>query len=163
MRKCAAFICILAAIGLLSAHPHFRKTVTMKIGENELKLTYTTTPANIEHLNNIQPETYNAGYGTLTLTSDLAVDGKILKAGDYTIGAIMNGSDDWTMALYEGKPQRGAEPDMSKVVKLDSMFSKSEGTAHHVYFDIMPGHGKFEGNTVLIWHFGPLFLAGRIQ
>jgi hypothetical protein len=52
---------------------------------------------------------------------------------------------------------------MSKVIKLKSMFSKSQGTADHVYFDIMPGHGEFEGKTVLIWHFGNLHLAGLID
>jgi len=163
MRKFLSVLCILAMTSMALAHPHFRKTVSTKIGENEVKITYTTTPANMEHLKNVEIGAYNAGYGSFSLSADLTVGSSTLKAGDYTIGAVKNGDDDWTMALYQGRVPRGESPDMSKVIKLKSMFSKSQGTASHVYFDIMPGHGKFEGKTVLIWHFGNLFLAGLVN
>ncbi len=163
MRKVFTVLCILAMASLVMAHPHFQKTVTTKIGEIEVKITYTTTPANMERIKDVQVGAYNAGYGTLTLAADLTVSSTTVKAGDYTIGAIMNGTDDWTMALYQGKVPRGETPDMSKVIKLNSMFSNSQGTADHVFFDIMPGHGLFEGKTVLIWHFGSLYLAGLVN
>jgi hypothetical protein len=163
MKKILTVLIVLVFTVAGFAHPHFQKQITTKIGGNDVKISYFTTPANMEHLKNVQKGAYNPGYGTLTLSSEMMVGSHSLKAGDYTIGAIMNGPDNWSMALYEGKIPRGAKPDMSKVIRLESMFSKSQGTAEHVYFDIMPGHGKFEGKAVLIWHFGPLHLAGMIN
>lgn len=163
MKKGFVILCLLATVSLVLAHPHFRKTVSTKVGENDVQISYTTTPANMDRLSGVVTGAFNPGYGTLSLSADHSVGGTTLKAGEYTIGAIKNGEDDWTMALHEGRIPRGQQPDMSKVIKLDSMFSKSEGTAHHVFFDIMPGHGKFEGKTVLIWHFGELFLAGSLD
>ena len=52
---------------------------------------------------------------------------------------------------------------MSKVIKLDSMYSSSDGTAEHMLIDITPGHGKFEGKAVLTLHFGAMFLAGTLS
>jgi hypothetical protein len=52
---------------------------------------------------------------------------------------------------------------MSKVIKLDSMYSGDEGTAEHMLVDITPGAGKFEGKAVLTLHFGTMFLAGALS
>ncbi len=66
------------------------------------------------------------------------------------------------MALYPGRLGRGDTPDMSKVIKLDSIFSDSKGTAEHMVIDINAGFDKFEGKPVLTIHFGGLFLAGAL-
>jgi MinD superfamily P-loop ATPase len=89
--------------------------------------------------------------------------GTTIAAGTYTIGVVKNGADDWTMALYKGGLQRGDEPDMANVIKLDSMYSSSEGNAEHMLIDITPGKGKFEGKAVLTLHFGTMFLAGALS
>ena len=86
-----------------------------------------------------------------------------IPAGEYTIGVIKNGANDWTMALHKGKLGRGDQPDMANVIKLDSMYSSSEGSADHMLIDITPGKGKFEGKAVLTLHFGTMFLAGALS
>lgn len=152
------------SIASLSArHPHFSKTVTAKIGDTEAKLSYFTAPANEEHVKNAKEAAFSAGFGTLTLSGDLMAGDMTLKAGEYTVGAIKNGDGDWTMALHHGKLGRNDSPDMAKVTKLSSNHTKDHGNAAHIYFDIMPGHGKTEGKTVLIWHFGTHHLAGVIS
>lgn len=152
------------SISSLSArHPHFSKTVTMKIGEVDVKLVYFTAPANEEHVKNAAVGAFSAGFGTLTLSGDLTAGNVTLKAGDYTVGAVKNGDADWTMGLYPGKLGQGATPDIAKVIKLSSVYSRDGGNAHHIYFDIMPGYGKTEGKTVLIWHFGTHHLSGVIS
>lgn len=52
---------------------------------------------------------------------------------------------------------------MSKVIRLDSLFSDSIGTAEHLVIDINAGFGEFEGKPVLTIHFGGLFLAGALD
>jgi len=99
----------------------------------------------------------------LTLSGELKAGAITLPAGDYTIGVIKNGDNDWTMALYPGALARGTEPDMSKIIKLDSMFTTSHGTAEHMTIDITPGHGKQEGKAVLLLQFGTLYLAGSLS
>jgi len=99
----------------------------------------------------------------LTLSGELKAGDITIPAGEYTIGVIKNSESDWTMALYPGTLARGTEPDMSKVIKLDSMFTTSHGTAEHLTIDITPGHGKQEGKAVLLLQFGTLYLAGCLS
>ena len=61
-----------------------------------------------------------------------------------------------------GRLGRGEKADAAKVIRLDSVFSKDEGTAPHMLIDVTPGSGKFEGKAVLTLHFGSLFLAGLL-
>jgi hypothetical protein len=86
-----------------------------------------------------------------------------IPAGSYTIGAIKNSASDWTMGLYPGQIARGETPDMSKVIKLESMFVGSGEPAPHMVIDINPGHGKLEGRTVLTIRFGTLSLGGALS
>ena len=138
---------LVAAVGFFAIqsatarHPHFNKTVIVKIGETEAKVSFFTAPANEEHVKNAKTGAFSAGFGTLTLSGDLKAGNMTLKAGEYTIGAIKNGDADWTMGLHQGKLGFGATPDMAKVIKLKSSYSTDHGEAAHIYFDIMPGHG----------------------
>lgn len=144
-------------------HPHLRKTITTKAGDVELKLTYRTAPANEERVEGIAEASFTSSSGRLEISEDLTVGETTIEAGTYTVGAIMNGEDDWTLALFPGRPARGEQPDMSKVILLESMFSREQGTSAHIRLDIMPGDGELEGKIVLIWHFGSLFLAGALS
>lgn len=164
MKKMAALLGILLlASAVLTAHPHFAKTVTMKVGDVEVKLSYFTAPANLEHVENVTVGAFNPSFGTLELSGDLTVGDTTLAAGKYRIGAIKNGDDDWTLALYKGQLGQGQEPDMANVIKLESSYLTNQGDSGHVYFDILPGHGDMDGRVVLIWHFGPLYLAGALS
>jgi len=156
---------VLAVSTSLLAHPHFNKTVTAKLPSGvEVTIAYNTTPANELRAKEVKVGAFvTPRRPTLKLSGDMKAGAVTIPAGEYTIGVVKNGETDWTMALYPGQVARGAEPDMAKVVKLESMYSASSGTADHMLIDITPGHGKFEGKPVLTLHFGSMFLAGSLE
>ena len=155
----------LAALGTtLLAHPHFRKTVTAKLGTVDVTVTYQTVPSNEMHAQNAKVGAFTTPRApTLTLSGELKAGAVTLAAGEYTVGVIKNGDKDWTMALYPGKLARGTEPDASKIIKLDSQFTTDHGKAEHMTIDVTPGHGKQEGKAVLLLHFGTLYLTGALS
>lgn len=148
-------------IGLM-AHPHISKTVTAKIGEIEAKLSYYTMPANLEHTTAAAAGSFSQG-ARLSLSAEMTGSGVTIPAGEYTVGAVKNAEDDWTLALYPGQLGRGESADHSKLIKLTSSFSKEHGVSEHSHLDISPGSGSLEGHTVVTWHFGPYFLAGALN
>jgi hypothetical protein len=156
------FLCL--GVGLVVAHPHINKTVTATLSDNvTATITYNTTPANEDHAKkSAVGEFVTPRQPRLRLSGDLKAGSVTIPAGEYIIGAIKNGENDWTMGLFPGTLNRGAKADMAKVIKLESMFSTSSGTAPHMLIDISPGSGKFEGRIVLTLHFGSLFLAGAL-
>lgn len=167
MLKASKIVAVAAALLLLSAvvtgHPHFQKTTTCKVGNAEAKLEYFTAPANMEHVKNVKTGEFVKSFAKLTLGQELTVGGTSLPAGEYQVGAIKNSDNDWTMGLHKGALGFRDAPDPSKVIKLPSMFSKNHGKAAHIYFDISPGFGKFDGKPVLVWHFGDLYLVGALS
>jgi hypothetical protein len=155
----------LAVLGsTLLAHPHFRKTVTAKLGTVDVTVAYQTVPSNELHAQNAKVGAFTTPRAPkLTLSAELKAGAITLPAGEYTIGVIKNSDKDWTMALYPGALARGTEPDASKIIKLDSQFTTAHGTSEHMTIDITPGHGKQEGKAVLLLHFGTLYLAGSLS
>jgi hypothetical protein len=149
----------------LLAHPHFNKTVMAKLPSGtEVTIAYNTTPANELRAKEVKVGAFvTPRRPTLKLSTDVKSGTVTIPAGEYTIGVIKNSDSDWTMALYPGQVARGAEPDMSKMIKLPSLYSSSAGTAEHMLLDITPGHGKFEGKPVLTLHFGSMFLSGSLE
>ena len=145
------------------AHPHLQKSIDVKIGDVETKLSFYTSPANPEHVKNAEIGKFSTGSARLSLAGNLTVGGTTIPAGDYTVGAIRNGERDWTMVLLPGKLGYNDTPDVSKVIKLKSEFSSSEGTAGHVDYNISPGHGAMTGRAVLVWRYGSLYLAGALS
>ena len=147
------------------AHPHFNKSVTAKLPSGaEATISYNTTPANMTHAESAAVGTFVTPRRPSLELSAAAMSGSTeIPAGTYTIGVIKNGADDWTMALYKGGLNRGDTPDMANVIKLDSMYSSSMGSADHMLIDITPGSGKFEGKAVLTLHFGTMYLAGTLS
>ena len=73
-----------------------------------------------------------------------------------------NGASDWTMVLYPGKIERDTKPDLSKLIKLDSMTYKAQKVSN-VTFDFNVGHGKLANRYVLVWQFGTIRLAGALS
>ena len=165
MKLASTVLLLLVVASIALAHPHFRKSVTAQLpGEVEATITYGTTPANETHAQSTETGTFiTPRRPTLTLSGEVKAGSVTLAAGDYTIGVIKNSASDWTMALLQGKLARGDTPDMSKVIKLDSMYSASQGTSEHMLLDITPGAGKFEGKAVLTLHFGSMYLAGALS
>jgi hypothetical protein len=163
MKRAVAFALFgLAVATVAAAHPHFNKTVTAMLPQNiEATITYNTTPANEVHAQNAKVgEFVTPRRPVLKLSADLKGEKRTLAAGEYTIGAIKTGEKDWVLALLPGRIDRTTPPDVSKAIRLDSMFETDKGTAEHMLIDITPGAGKFEGKAVLTLHFGSLFLAG---
>jgi hypothetical protein len=147
------------------AHPHFNKTLTVKLPQGvDATITYNTTPAN-------EVRAAEAPVGVfvtprrplLKLSGALATGTVTVPAGDYTIGVIKNAEKDWTMALYPGVLGREDKPDVAKAIKLESVFSSDRGVAEHMLIDITPGSAKLEGRAVLTLHFGGLFLSGALS
>jgi hypothetical protein len=155
----------LAAASGLWAHPHFNKTVTAKLPSGaDVTITYNTTPANELRAKEVKVGAFvTPRRPTVKLSAGVKSGAATIPAGEYTIGVIKNSDSDWTMALYPGQVARGTEPDASKLIKLDSMYQASAGTADHMLVDITPGHGKFEGKPVLTLHFGSMFLSGALD
>ena len=165
MKRLAIGTMMFAFLGAtLLAHPHFRKTVTAKLGTVDVSITYQTVPSNEMHAQNAKVGAFTTPRAPiLTLSGELKAGAATLPAGEYTIGVIKNSDKDWTLALSPGKLARGAEPDMAKIIKLDSQFTNAHGTSEHMTIDITPGHGKQDGKAVLLLHFGTLYLAGSLS
>lgn len=165
MRRLKLLGMILLATTMLMAHPHFRKTVTVELpGGIQATISYQTVAANETHAEDAPVGSFVTPRGPrLTLSAEVKAGSVTLPAGEYTVGAIKNGANDWTMALYPGRLGRRETPDMSKMIKLDSIFSDSRGTAEHLVVDITPGYGKFQGQAVLTLQFGRLFLDGVLS
>ena len=154
---------MLSAQGAL-AHPHFQKTISVKLPSGtEVTLTYGTTPANEMRAAEVKVGAFvTPRRPMLKLSAELKVGTITLAPGEYTIGVIKNGDNDWTMALYPGVLDRAATPDAAKAIKLDSVYSSTHGKVEHMLLDVTPGEGKFEGKAVLTLHFGTMFLAAAL-
>ena len=156
---------LLLAPSFSLAHPHFNKTVSVKLpGGAEATIAYNTTPANMTHAESAAAGTFvTPRRPSLELSAASSSGETEIPAGKYTIGVIKSGADDWTMGLYKGGLARGDTPDMANVIKLDSMYSSAVGSADHMLIDITPGTGKFEGMAVLTLHFGTMFLSAALS
>lgn len=154
----------LTVASLALAHPHLKKTITATLpAGGDATISYSTEPSNESYTAKAAAGSFLHAGARLTLSAETKAGAVTLPAGEYTIGAIKNGDNDYTMALYPGRVRLSDIPDRAKMVKLESVFSRDMGTAHHMLVDISPGDGKLEGKTVLTVHFGSLYLAGALS
>ena len=154
---------VLLAASVAIAHPHFQKTTSIKLGDNEVSVSFFTVPANMSHLEGIADGGFVApGQPALKVSADLKAGSASIPTGEYLVGAIKKG-DGWTMVLYPGKLERDEKPDLSKVIELDSQFNTSADSAEHLVVDISPGWGKHQGKAVVLIGFGTLWLDGVIS
>ena len=168
MKRLLTVFCVaslLTAPSLTLAHPHFNKSVNAKLPSGaDATIAYQTVPANEAHATDAAAGSFITPRNPkLTLSAAIMSGAVNVPAGEYTIGVIKNGDNDFTIALYPGTPPRGGAPDMAQMIKLDSMYSKAMGPSHHLLIDITPGDGKFEGKAVLTLHFGSMYLAGALS
>lgn len=160
----AAAALALTIASLTLAHPHLRKTISVKLpAGGDITISYATEPSNESHTTKAAAGSFIHAGARITLSTEVKAGAVTLPAGEYTIGAIKNSDNDYTMALYPGRVRLSDTPDMAKMIKLESVFSSDMGRAHHMLVDISPGHGKLEGKTVLTIHFGSLYLAGVLS
>lgn len=164
MKRMLILAVVLLSATALVAHPHFQKTTSAQLTEDvEVSLTFFTIPANMEHLATIANGDFvSPGLPKFKSTTAITAGMATIPAGTYTVGVIKNGSEDWTMALSPGELAFGASPDMSKLIKLDSAFFKSNDDSGHLVVDIFPGEGKFEGKAVILLGFGTMWVQGLI-
>jgi hypothetical protein len=154
----------LMVTNLALAHPHLSKTITVKLPDGgDVTISYATEPSNESHTAKAAAGSFLHAGARITLSAEVKAGAVTLAAGEYTIGALKNGDSDYTMALYPGRIRLSDTADMAMIIKLESVFSRDMGNAHHMLVDIAPGHGKLEGKTVLTLHFGSLYLAGALS
>ena len=152
---------VLTIASLAPAHPHIKKDITVKLPAGAaVTISYITEPSNESHTANAAVGSFLHAGARIALSAEVKTGTVTLPAGEYTIGAIKNGDNDYTMALYPARLRLSDPVDTAKAIKLESVFSRDMGTAHHMLVDVSPGHGKLEGKTVLTLHFGTLHLAG---
>ena len=168
VKRLLTVLCIaslLTAPSLSLAHPHFNKSVNATLPSGaDATIAYQTVPANEAHATGADAGAFITPRNPkLTLSAEIMSGSTSVPAGEYTIGVVKNGDNDYTMALYKGTPPRGGAPDMAQMIKLDSMYSTGMGTSSHLLIDITPGDGKLEGKAVLTLHFGSMHLAGALS
>lgn len=149
----------------LVAHPHFQKTTSAKLTEDlEVSLSFFTVPANMAHVAEIaNGEFVSPGLPKFVSSAAISAGGASIPAGTYTVGVIKNGAEDWTMVLSPGELAFGDSPDMSKLIKLDSAYNKSNDDSGHLVVDVFPGEGQYEGKAVILLGFGTMWVQGLIQ
>jgi len=164
MRKIAVFSFIALATSLLWAHPHFPKEVTAELPSGATAtIKYTTVPSNESHAVNAAIGSFVTPRGPqITFSADVKSCSTTIAAGAYTIVVIKDGDNAWTLALHPGQVNRRSPADPAKLIKLDSEFRKAENV-EHLSVDIVPGHGRLEGKTVLSLRFGTMACEGALE
>jgi len=165
MKKVLILSVVMLTATALVAHPHFQKTTTAKLSEDvEVSISFFTVPANMENVAKIgDGEFVSPGLPRFEIGTAITAGGASVPAGTYTVGIVKNGADDWTMVLSPGELAFGDSPDMSKLIKLDSMFATGNDPTGHLVVDIFPGEGKFEGKAVVLIGYDTMWVHGLIQ
>lgn len=160
-----AAVVLIAVAPALLAHPHFQKTTSAKLpGDVEVSVSFFTVPSNTAHADSTADGDFvTPGFAALETSADLTAGSVTIPKGTYTVGAVKNAADDWTMALHPGKLGFNDTPDKSKLIKLESSYVKSPASTDHLVVDIQPGHGKTEGKAVITLGFGPMVLDGVLS
>ncbi len=165
MKKLAVFSVPLLAASLAVAHPHLELITTTTLpGDVEVSVAFYTNPVNMPLAEKAANGAFlTPGMPVLKISADLKAGSVSIPAGTYTVGAIKNIMDSWTMALSPGELGEGETADMSKLIKLDSEFVKTSEPGEHSWVYIGPGQGKFEGKVAFEMRFGPLVLTGCLS
>ena len=165
MRRQLTILCLIAlAAGIALAHPHFPKEVSAELPNGvKAMVAYTTVPSNESHAANAAVGSFVTPRAPrITFSGDVVSGSTTIAAGEYTIGVIKNGADDWTLALHPGRVDRRSPADPAKLIKMDSAYRKA-ANVEHLSVDIIPGHGRLEGKTVLSLAFGTMACEGALE
>ncbi len=164
MKKAIALAVVLLTATAVIAHPHFQKTTSAKISENvEVSLSFFTVPANMEHVAKLGVgEFASPGLPKFETPTAITAGSASIPTGKYTVGVVKKSDGDWQMVLSPGELAFGDKPDVAKLIKLDSTFTKSNEPVGHLVVDIFPGDGNFEGKAVILLGFGSMWVQGLI-
>ena len=165
MKRLLVFGLFLTGSAGLMAHPHLVKTVTTNLpGPIELSVRYQTASANEINPNGTPVGRFiNLWAPTLELSEAIKSGSTEIPSGGYTIGLIKNGSGDWVLALHPGRVRQREIIVTPRLILLDTLFSRSSGRSNHLTIDFDLGTGRFEGEVVLTFHLGTLYLAAQLE
>ena len=102
---------LLAATTVL-AHPHFQKSTSAELpGEIQASVSYFTVPGNETHAASTEVGAFVApGLAKLELSKPAKVGATTVATGTYTVGAVKNSADSWSMVLAPGALKVGGAP-----------------------------------------------------
>ncbi len=150
--------------GAVLAHPHFSKTVTAQLGDNELKLNFTTYPYNAEHLSEVTDGfVFHCGRAVLDVKGNFNSGTAAIPAGSYLVRARARNLDDWKLFLVPSDAAgNGSNLDLSKGIELETHTLTGLPTEHHLDLDLYSGHGETDGKMILGVAFGERKLEGTL-
>ncbi len=152
---------IIGVAVVVSAHPHFRKTVIARLPDLEVKLEYVTLPWNPAHLAEVKEGfVFNCGGATVEFNKPVKIGEQELAAGKYVLRARAKDVDHWTFILLPPPPDRNTPPDMSKAVELATKTLTGQQVHQHLSLDITPGHGDTDGKALFVLNWGDRQLEG---
>ncbi|MEE8349415.1 MAG: hypothetical protein V3R94_07585 [Acidobacteriota bacterium] len=164
MKKWIVLGLFFSVTGALWAHTHLGKTVTTNLpGGIEVSVSYSMTPAPEIDPAAAPVDTFiNPWAPLLRVSQPVKLGSADVAMGMYTLGLIKSGSGEWALALHPGRLVRKEAPVGPQVIRLDSMYSSSEGTADHLVVDFSLGKGKLEDKVVVTFHWGSIYLAAEL-
>lgn len=153
---------ILFLSGTVTAHPHFKKTVSADMRGKIITLNFTTYPFNEAHLSQVDEGfVFHCGRATLTLTEDVTSGALAVPAGEYLVRAVAKSLDDWTLVLVPAEePGDSSDLDLSKVIRLESSTLTDQPISHHLALDLNSGHGETDAMMILSVSFGDRRIEG---
>jgi len=160
-------ILVFAAVlvcGAVLAHPHFSKTVSAELGDNELKLNFTTYPYNADHLSEVTDGfVFHCGRAVLDVKGNFNSGSRAIPAGSYLVRARARNLDDWTLFLVPADTAgNGNSVDLSKGIELKTRTLTGLPTVHHLDLDLYSGHDETDGKMILGVAFGERKLEGTL-
>ncbi len=156
-----AALVMLGLAVVVSAHPHFRKTVIATLPDLEVKLAYTTLPWNPAHLAEVKEGfVFHCGGATVEFNKPVKIGAQELAAGKYLLRARAKDVNNWTFILLPAPPDRNTQPDMTKAIELATKTLTGQPIQQHLSLDITPGHGDTDGKALFVLNWGDRQLEG---
>jgi len=143
------------------SHPHFRKIVTAKLPDLELKLEYTTYPWNPSHLAEVKDGfIFHCGNASVELSNAAKHGSVTVPAGKYQLRARAKDVDNWTFLLIPVPEDRNAKPDITKAVELPTKTFTGRPVRNHLLLDVSAGHGETDNMALFVLLWGDRELEG---
>ncbi len=163
-----ALTAALAAVGAIAvAHPHFPKTVEMKLGMDpnspSIKLEHLTVSFNKELADKMKDgDVWHMAGASLDATADVKIGGKAVAKGHYRLLTRKVKGGDYELVLDPGgKP---FSRDLSdKAMALETKFEKGQPVQEHLRLDLQPSGDKTKTVLNLEAHFSEFKAVSKIE
>jgi hypothetical protein len=166
MKLRATFVFALTAGALALAHPHFPKTVEMRMGFEKdaptIKVEHLTVTFNKDGFENAKTgDTWHLAGAKLTAGLDVEIGGKAIAKGEYALLTRKTEKGVWELMLDpEGKPfQRTLS---EKAIALETKFETGKPVQEHLRIDLQPSGDKEHVALNLEVHFDQYQATARI-